>query len=980
MSTTYMNLTLPEPSVTIGPEWATTLNTAITAIDAHDHVTVGQRIPTAGLNINAELDFNANSLSNFDEATFKNNTTDSTTVNSAYVKNGDLYFRDSSGNNVRVTSGGALDLSGTGGITGDYTTTSAVAFYTDSSLSFFFQDSATNPAIMSFGTAEVGDGTASLPAYSFTSDKDTGMYSNAANTLRFATAGTQAVSIDATQDVSFAGQLYLPNSEPLNWRNNANSAYLPLTVNTSDALLFNSNPVVTLANGAADTVLKMNAGGTTFEYGKLANANVAASAAIDANKIHDGSVSNTEFGYLDGVTSAIQTQFGTKAGLADANTFTGVNTFDEEVIHKHNATPANPSSGYNKLYFKNDDKLYKLDSAGNELEVGSGTGSGEINYILNSEFESNADGWATYADAAGTTPVDGTGGTANITIAASTDEILRGTKSLKVTKDAANRQGEGFSYDFSIKGQDTSKKLKIQFDFKTNEDAAYASGDIAVYIYDVTNSTLITPVDTSLIAGQNIFQTSFNSTTSTSYRLIFHVASTNASAYDVYIDNVIVGPGMTSQGAAIGDWEDFTPDWDNTTDPTFTASQFKKRRVGGSMEIQFYFNLDTPGTSGEGFAFFLPDGLTPDTSASISTIGQFGVGYLWDGTARNSFTMYSSPSNVKRITALDATFADITWNELATGDYCGIHLSIPVAEWSGKGIVPMLAEDNLSEWTDYTPTVGSTGSAPNLGTNTISAQYRRVGDSMQVRMSIESVLGSGGSGTYLIPLPSGFTIDSNDVNTPADTTSNNAYVGTMHFTNPTDTMLGQVQVYDSTKVYARGIFDAGGGIWGSTFFAFQNGATQSGLIFTVPIVEWKGSQNSLVGYSEASEDNLGLVKAPKILIDDTSTTWSTSNTDYGSITLTPGTWLLSGVSYLGGNSTARRFSMHIATTTGGGSFSDGTRFICDTYETSTGTGCVQLHNVVATVTTDTVYKWSGSATSIAGLSTSSHHFQAVRIG
>jgi hypothetical protein len=44
----------------------------------------------------------------------------------------------------------------------------------------------------------------------------------------------------------------------------------------------------------------------------ITNAKVATSAAIDATKIHDGSVSNTEFGYLDGVTSAIQTQLGTK--------------------------------------------------------------------------------------------------------------------------------------------------------------------------------------------------------------------------------------------------------------------------------------------------------------------------------------------------------------------------------------------------------------------------------------------------------------------------------------------------------------------------------------------------------------------------------------------------------------------------------------------------------------------------------------------
>lgn len=42
------------------------------------------------------------------------------------------------------------------------------------------------------------------------------------------------------------------------------------------------------------------------------------------------------------------------------------------------STPADAYAGYNKLYFKSDDKLYKLDSNGNEVEVGSGGGSGDV--------------------------------------------------------------------------------------------------------------------------------------------------------------------------------------------------------------------------------------------------------------------------------------------------------------------------------------------------------------------------------------------------------------------------------------------------------------------------------------------------------------------------------------------------------------------------------------------------------------------------
>jgi hypothetical protein len=57
----------------------------------------------------------------------------------------------------------------------------------------------------------------------------------------------------------------------------------------------------------------------------IENANIKAGAAIDAAKIHDASVSNTEFGYLDGVTSSIQTQLDGKqtTTLSDENVLIG---------------------------------------------------------------------------------------------------------------------------------------------------------------------------------------------------------------------------------------------------------------------------------------------------------------------------------------------------------------------------------------------------------------------------------------------------------------------------------------------------------------------------------------------------------------------------------------------------------------------------------------------------------------------------------
>ena len=70
------------------------------------------------------------------------------------------------------------------------------------------------------------------------------------------------------------------------------------------------SPVVTEAHSATLTNKTIDADGTGNSITNIENADIKAAAAIDATKIANGSVSNTEFQYLDGVTSSIQTQLG----------------------------------------------------------------------------------------------------------------------------------------------------------------------------------------------------------------------------------------------------------------------------------------------------------------------------------------------------------------------------------------------------------------------------------------------------------------------------------------------------------------------------------------------------------------------------------------------------------------------------------------------------------------------------------------------
>jgi hypothetical protein len=112
MSTPFMFLDLPTPSVTLGPEWASQLNVALTAVDDHDHTNgKGRQIPTIGININADLNFNnysAFGLTSIKLATQPSFLLGPTNVQSLWSYSGDLYYTASTGTQVRITNGASL--------------------------------------------------------------------------------------------------------------------------------------------------------------------------------------------------------------------------------------------------------------------------------------------------------------------------------------------------------------------------------------------------------------------------------------------------------------------------------------------------------------------------------------------------------------------------------------------------------------------------------------------------------------------------------------------------------------------------------------------------------------------------------------------------------------------------------------------------------------------------------------------------------
>ena len=201
MSTTpYMNLTLPTPTVTTGPEWATEINTALNTIDSHNHTSShGVPLSSASMNVDGDFSFNHYNGINFRSTRYDNNASVlslPSDINCLYVKTGDLYYNNGSGGVVQLTLGGALNAASIGGIGGDYSTSTASCFYTAASQAFTFWQNTNTSAKMDIGDLTIRKTTASAAGITLVSPTLSASYTI---TLPSALPGSRKLlSVDAS--------------------------------------------------------------------------------------------------------------------------------------------------------------------------------------------------------------------------------------------------------------------------------------------------------------------------------------------------------------------------------------------------------------------------------------------------------------------------------------------------------------------------------------------------------------------------------------------------------------------------------------------------------------------------------------------------------------------------------------------------------------------------------------------------------------
>jgi hypothetical protein len=448
-----------------------------------------------------------------------------------------------------------------------------------------------------------------------------------------------------------AGIIRLGNNENISWRNFANSADLSLKVNASNALEFNGAAII-----SGNIVNSMIDAAAAIALSKLATVTASRVLVSDVSGIITASaVTTTTLAFLD-ATSSIQTQLDAKASSASLTSHTSattsvhgiadtsllITTTGAQVITNKDfdgGTASNTSritvpkaskatldaltrKEATVVYASDTDKLYYDDGSILKL-VGSGSG-GAVNFISDGDAE-GSNIWTAYADAAGTRPVDGTGGSPTVTATISSTTPLAGTNSFLLTKDAANRQGQGIATTFSVDLAYRAKVVQIEFDYLVSSGtfvagSSSADSDVIAYIYDVTNSTLIEPSSIKLLSNSSTLGDKFianfqTSATGASYRLILHCATTSASAYTLKLDSVRVGPCNYVYGTPITDDTIYTP----TTQGfgTVSASNVKWSRRGDKMLVYGRISTGTP-TAVEA-RINLPSGYTID-SAKITGV------------------------------------------------------------------------------------------------------------------------------------------------------------------------------------------------------------------------------------------------------------------------------------------------------------------------------------------------------------------------
>lgn len=324
----------------------------------------------------------------------------------------------------------------------------------------------------------------------------------------------------------------------------------------------------------------------------------------------------------------------------------------------------------------------------------------ERNYVPNSGWESGKGASVTYADAAGLVPVDGLGGSPNVTLTVSSSSPLSGAYSAVITKGSSNRQGDGVSIPFVIDSEDQAHVLRVEFSYSTSANYACDSSgncDMRVYLYDITNSRLIEPVGREI--GANSFGkfvgTFQASSDSVSYRLIYHVSSVNASSYTVKLDSLKISNKSIVRGVPDVYLGKLTTTGSWNTNTTYTFDYWRR----GEFLIAKGKITTSGAPNATALIVNLPTGYVIDSSklagttsgvdaveGNVSILDSGVIGFQGQPVYRTTTSLSPEVGFVQTNQWLKSSGVDsitpMTWT---SGDTLVLNYEVPIVGWGGTG-------------------------------------------------------------------------------------------------------------------------------------------------------------------------------------------------------------------------------------------------------------------------------------------------------
>lgn len=450
--------------------------------------------------------------------------------------------------------------------------------------------------------------------------------------------------------------------------------------------------------------------------------------ALDTNKTYRWSgsayieISPSDVNSVNGATGAVVLD---TEDISEGSGLTSKYTVKHNLTASSDPTASNDSSeGYSNgsLWVnQSTDTVYSCEdnTASNAVwaSVGGGGASGDsgINYVDNSDFETDNSNW---------TSTDQT----NFNMGRTTTLPLRGNGSMSVIKAASDESGEYiYSDTFTIDAIDTASMMTLEFLCDTTA-TNYADGDIEARIYSVDDSSYLTgsyPIPAKYGQVSWDFQTLDSS--NTQYQVHFYCASTNALSYFVKFDEIKFGPQKAKvYGTPSTDEVDLNLTLTNFGNAVVTSA--KGWRVGQHLHARGRITIGS--TLPTSTLFIALDDYTmvdfvENSSAGIASGYDASTNGAYTGAisqaSTTSFQMYGGSG----VTAWSST-APFTW---AAGDLIDFEFKVPIQGWSSNVVMSETTQNrdisasakksgdqtisytagftNLTSWTKYQDKAGN---------------------------------------------------------------------------------------------------------------------------------------------------------------------------------------------------------------------------------------------------------------------------------